>query len=311
MTALVLGATGLIGSHTRAELAQRDLEALGTSTTGEGMDFALELTDRAAVDHLINDVEPGLVIHTGGISSLAEAWQRPARTFEVNSAGTLNLLESLARHAPEAHLVFASSAAVYGPPSPAGEAFTENSPIRPASPYAASKAAAEILCGQYGRERGIGISVVRIFNQVGPGQSVSQAPSEFAREIARAEAAGRDEVTLRIGNPDAERDFTDVGDTARAIADLATGRIRGTFNLCSGQARSLRELACLLAEATPLEVTIAGKPDHDRPADVNRITGSPAKLAAKTGWRPEVPLERSLASLLADWRADRVRLNGE
>ena len=307
MTALVLGATGLIGSQVRAELERRGMDVVGTSTTPGRSDLAVDLTDAGQVEQLVGKLEPEIVVHAAGISSLAEAWAEPARNFEVNATGVLNLLEALRRHTPDARLVFTSTAAVYGPPEPEALPFTELAPLRPASPYAAAKAAAEVLCGQYEREHGMKVTVTRIFNQVGPGQSPSQAPSEFAREIALAEAAGRDRVKIGVGNPEAERDFTDASDTARAIADLAALGRPGTFNLCSGRATSLGEIIRLLGEVTRLDVSIAARPDHDRPADVRRITGSAAKLEAATGWQPRVPLGESLALLLDYWRTDSIR----
>lgn len=307
MKALVVGATGLIGSHLRAELTGRGIEALGTSTTGAGADLALDLTDAATTGSLLRDVRPDLVVHAAGMASLSEAWQRPAEAFRLNSSGTLNLLEAVARHAAGAHLVFTSSAAVYGPPTGSGLPFVESSPLQPSSPYGASKAAAEILCRQYEREHGLVISIARIFNQIGPGQSANQAPSEFAREIARAEARGEESLILPVGNPQAERDFTDVRDTARALAGLAERTRPGTFNVCSGRGTSLAAIVRMLAATTPLEISIATNPGHRRPADVPRLTGSPEKLERATGWKPEFPLVESLALLLGDWRTDRIR----
>ena len=139
MTALVLGATGLIGSHTRTALSDRGLATLGTSTTGTGAELALDLTDPSAVDRLIADLTPEVVVNAAGMSSLAEAWQRPADNFTLNTTAVFNLLEALRRHAPGAHLVFTSSAGVYGPPREGGLPFTEDAPLRPASPYAAAK----------------------------------------------------------------------------------------------------------------------------------------------------------------------------
>ena len=125
-------------------------------------------------------------------------------------------------------------------------------------------------------------------------------------EIALAESRRETAVALKVGNPDAERDFTDVRDTARAIASLASGRISGTFNVCSGRETSLYELVWLLGLTSNLEVSVAGKPDHHRRADVSRIVGSPAKLEAATGWKAETPLHSSLALLLDDWRTNRI-----
>jgi len=284
-------------------LREAGYEVVGTSTDGEGADLACDLRRPESVDRVVGETRPGAILLSAGMASISDSWVDPDEVFRVNTGGPFNVLESVRRRSPGTHLLIASSAGVYGPPE-SGESmpFTEDSPVRPVSPYAASKAATEVLCRQFAAQEGIAISVCRIFNQVGPGQNAAQAPAEFSREIARAERRGERTLRLSVGNPAVERDFTDVRDTARAFAGMIAARATGTFNICSGTGTSLARIVKALAANSPLEVEMFTDPDRSRRADILSVYGSNSRLREAIGWQPEVPLERSLADLLEDWR---------
>jgi len=131
----------------------------------------------------------------------------------------------------------------------------------------------------------------------------SYASSAFAQQIAAIEA-GRAEPVLRVGNLESRRDVTDVRDTVRAYVALAqSGTPRRPYNVCSGRAYSMRELLDILLSLARVRVRIELDPSRLRPSDNPLILGSHARLTADTGWRPEIPIERTLADLLDYWRA--------
>lgn len=235
-----------------------------------------------------------------GLSSVRAAWDDPPAAFAANTKGVFNLLEAMGRSAPAAHLTLLSSASVYGPPE--SLPLTEGSATEPSSPYGASKLAAEVLCRQHTRQFGTGVAVLRLFNQIGPGQGIGQAPSEFARQVAVAEKRGERGLMITVGNPDSERDFTDVRDAAKGISEVCGGRLEGTFNLCSGGAVTIGTVVHELNLATPVEVGMIVDPDRAHPADVTSIYGSSDKLAEAAGWKPVTSLDKSLDDLLEDWR---------
>lgn len=297
----MIGASGLLGREAAAALKVEGHEVVRTSRSGEGADLACDILEPDSIDEALRS-SPDLILLTAGQSSVRAAWRDPSATMAVNTSGVFNVLESICRLAPGARLVFASSATVYGSPASAGDLpFEESSPLGPVSPYGASKAAAEALCLQYSRQRGLAVTIARIFNLIGPGQSEEQVPSEFAKAIATAEAAGDDSATLSLGNPEAQRDFLDVADAASALAGL-TKVESGIFNICSGQPVSLCDLAGKLASHSRLEVSIEPVPGRSHQVDVPVVFGSNRKLNAATGWTPEVSLDESLARLLDDWR---------
>ncbi len=235
-----------------------------------------------------------------GMSSVRAAWNDPPAAFAANTRDVFNLLEALGRSAPGAHLTMLSSASVYGPPE--SLPLTEDSATEPSSPYGASKLAAEMLCRQHARQHGTGVAVLRLFNQIGPGQGTGQAPSEFARQIAVAERRGERGLMIKVGNPDSERDFTDVRDTGAGIAEVVADRLDGTFNLCSGEATTLATIVHELNLSTRVEVGMLVEPERAHPADVTSVRGSPEKITGTTGWKPQTRLEESLEDLLEDWR---------
>jgi GDP-4-dehydro-6-deoxy-D-mannose reductase len=248
-------------------------------------------------------VEPELILNAAGDPSVARSWEHPEEAFAVNAAGVRDLLAAVARQAPAAHLLCLSSAAVYGRPGPEAMPLGEDSPAAPVSPYGEAKLAMEGFCREAeaaGRAR---VAVVRAFNLVGPGQPPFNAASALARQIALAERAGDEAVELTLGNPGAARDLIDVRDAARALVALSAAEATGTYNLCSGEAHSVAELAAALAGLTPLAVTTRTDPALARPSDPALLLGDPRGLRAETGFAPEIPLARSLADLLGHWRA--------
>jgi GDP-4-dehydro-6-deoxy-D-mannose reductase len=275
----------------------------GTSTAGGDGLIALDLGGAPArFEQVLDQARPDTVVHLAGIQSVPDSWSDPARVFRANTGGTAALLRALEHSAPRSHLILASTAAVYGEPGPGGEGatapFDEDDPVGPGSPYAASKAAAELLAGECAVRTGLAVTIARLFNQFGPDQPTSQVPAGFAETIAAAEIAGGRSVSLEVGNPDARRDYTDTRDTARALRLVAENRVTGCFNFCSGGTLSLAELVEGLAAAANVDVGIEHRPERANRNDVEEFAGSPARLEAATGWRPQIPARQSLAEML-------------
>lgn len=301
---LLIGSSGFLGSHLRAAA-----EAAGVAVTapgrrgGEGGP-SCDLLDPESVAACLDEAVPDLIVNAAGAPSVAGSWGAPQAAFAVHVDGTLNLLEAIVNRAPAAHLVCLSSAEVYGESDPVGGRLGEERRPRPLTPYGASKAAMEVICGQYARARGLRVAVVRAFNLLGPGQPRRFAASGFARQVALAERDGAVAVELALGNPDAARDFSDVRDAARALLELSRQRLVGTYNLCSGTATTIAELAAGLGGATALPLRPRQDPGLARPADPSALVGDPSRLREAIGYEPQIPLERSLADLLAWWRTE-------
>jgi GDP-4-dehydro-6-deoxy-D-mannose reductase len=311
---LITGVTGFVGPYLAAELAGepgaelfgmaldgRDVEAAGTLPasleTLEG-----DITDDGSIRAVLEAARPEVVYHLAGASSGAAAWRRPAECLEVNALGTLRLLEGIRRLGLDATTVVASSGEVYGTADDEAHPLTEDAPLRPLSPYAASKAAQDLVAAQYPRAYGMRVIRLRLFNHTGPRHPEQFVASSFARQIARIER-GLQAPVIEVGNLDARRDFVDVRDVARAYRLAARREVSGdVFNVCSGHALSVRHILDLLVALAHCEVAVHPDPERMRPADIPLLLGDPRLFREATGWAPEIPIERTLADLLDWWR---------
>jgi GDP-4-dehydro-6-deoxy-D-mannose reductase len=181
----------------------------------------------------------------------------------------------------------------------------EDAPLRPLSPYGASKAAADLVCLQAYLGYGLDVIRARPFTHIGPGQSARFVASALASRIAVAERDGLGSIP--VGTLDTRRDFTDVRDVVRAYRLLAEhGRAGEAYNICSGVDVSIQALADALVGLARRPVRLEFDPSLARPADVPVLRGDPTRIHALTGWKPEIPLAVTLQDLLDDWR-QRIR----
>jgi nucleoside-diphosphate-sugar epimerase len=191
------------------------------------------------------------------------------------------------------------SGEAYGPADPGGPPFTEASPLRPASPFARTKAAADLL-GAGLAERGLHAVRVRAFNHSGPGQSEAFVASSFAKQLVEI-ASGQRPGVLRVGNLDCVRDFLDVEDVVDAYLKLCDPHVpAGAYNVASGRGTrigALLERLCELAAVSPrIEI------DRARVRPTDAALGDATRLRDATGWAPRIPLDATLERLLRYWR---------
>ena len=260
----------------------------------------LDLLDAETVRRAIAGAAPGRVFHLAALASVARSWEDPRTALSDNLAMTVNLLEAVRQEAPAAAIVLASSSEIYGPPERLP--LTEDEPLRPQNPYAVSKAACDLLAGQYADAHGLRVVRMRAFNQAGPGQSDVFVVSTIARQVAEAETAGASEAVIRTGNPDSARDFTDVRDTVRAYAE-GSALPAGAYNVCRGEATSVRALVELAGRVSGVKIRHDVDTERVRAHDVLEVRGSAERLTSASGWRPEIPLEQTVADAIAYWRA--------
>ncbi|MEM9566579.1 MAG: GDP-mannose 4,6-dehydratase [Actinomycetota bacterium] len=298
MRALITGAGGFVGPH----LADH-LRASGDDVVPIDVDNGPDLRDRLGWADTVAGVGPDVIYHLAGWSDVGGSWQDPFTTFEVNVMGAISVLEA-ARLAGTGRVVLVSSADVYGTVGAEDLPITEQHPVRPRSPYGASKEATEAAAAQYHRGHGLDVVVVRPFNHIGPGQSPRFAAPAFACQIAEAEASDSgDPVPLRHGDLSPERDLTDVRDVVRAYRLLAeTGEAGQTYNVCSGRAVAMHTVLDTLLALSPAPIRPEVDPARLRPVEVPALRGSPDKLAEATGWAPGIELDQTLREVLDDAR---------
>lgn len=292
MRVLVTGASGFVGGHLAPRLRRDGLEV-------HAADRELDVCDAAAVEAGVAQLRPDAIVHLAAQSSVAESWRDEKLTYRVNFLGARSVLEAAARRAPQARVVLVGSGVEYGSAPPGAPPFTEAAPLQPRSPYARSKAAADLLGAAYA-ERGLDVVRVRPFNHAGPGQSDAFVLSGFARQLVAIEA-GRSAPRLRVGNLDSVRDFLDIADVVDAYARLLDrGAAAGAYNVASGVGVRIGDLLEGLLARVRVRPAIEVDPARVRPTDV--AVGDATRLRAATGWAPGVRLEDTLESVLRHWR---------
>jgi GDP-4-dehydro-6-deoxy-D-mannose reductase len=291
---LVTGGGGFAGRHLTEHLTALGHDVVAPSHA------ELELRDAEAVRRAVAEAAPGSVFHLAALASVARSWKEPRETLVGNLEMTVNLLEAVRAEAPDARVVHASSGEVYGRPSRLP--LDEEAPLRPQNPYATSKAACDLLAGQYADAYELQVTRTRAFNHAGPGQPDDFVVGTLTRQVAEAEARGDAEAVLRTGNPDARRDFTDVRDVVRAYV-VAADLVPDVYNVCSGRTASVRDLVELLRGLARVPLRHELDPARVRPHEVPEVRGSAELLRSAGGWAPEIPLERTLADALDYWRA--------
>ncbi|MGH9069206.1 MAG: GDP-mannose 4,6-dehydratase [Acidimicrobiales bacterium] len=294
MRAFVTGSRGFVGGWLVPALRQA-----GDEVVEAGPD--LDVTDGPAVRAALADAGPEAVYHLAAWSHVGSSWDAPDEVLRVNAAGTLAVLEGARACPAPPRVLLVSSAEVYGRVTPDQLPLTEESPLRPVSPYAASKVAAEFLGIQAHLAHGLEVVVARPFNHVGPGQASDFVVSALARRIV--EAGRKGEASILVGNLSARRDFTDVRDVVRAYRLLVGAGEPGTaYNVCRGTDVSVEEVAHRLLTLAEADLALERDPDLDRPSDVPVLRGNGTRLAAATGWKAEIELDDTLTAVLDHWR---------
>lgn len=296
MKVLVTGAAGFVGRHLTRHLTDCGDDVVGIDRVG-----GPDLLDGPGLARLVADVAPDAVVHLGGWSDVGASWSAPLDCFRANAEGTLNLLQACLG-AGDPTVLVVSSADVYGRVGADELPIVEDAELRPITPYAASKVAADHLAGQAFRGHGLPVVRARAFNHLGPGQTTRFVAAAVADRVATNEADGGDSVP--VGNLSPRRDFTDVRDVVRAYRLLVElGEPGEAYNVCTGTDLAIGELADRLVAMAATPMVLAPDPDLQRPVETPVLVGDPSKLAATTGWAPVVPLDRTLADILDERRA--------
>jgi GDP-4-dehydro-6-deoxy-D-mannose reductase len=296
----VTGLSGFVGQHIQSRLASPD-------ATWELLPAAhpYDLTAPRSLDDLWPQM-PDAVIHLAGQTFVPQAFRDPARTFDINLLGTLNLLQALKARGFAGTFLYVSSGDVYGQVAEADLPIAEQQPPCPRNPYAVSKLSAEFLSLQWGLSEDWPVLVARPFNHIGTGQKDSFVIASAARQIGRIKL-GLQAPQLEVGDIDVTRDFLDVDDVISAyFALLEKGTPGQVYNICSGHEQSIRSLIEQLSDLAQIDVQLIQDPARMRRADQRRVCGSHQRLAQTTGWAPRISIQQSLRAILSDWEK-RVR----
>jgi GDP-4-dehydro-6-deoxy-D-mannose reductase len=314
MRILVTGVTGFAGGHlAEALLARNGVELFGTSRRAEWppewchlaprvRHRPCDLCDGASVETLLREAQPEQIYHLAGYADAGRSFRDVEGAWAGNLTATRSLYEALGRWGARPRILAVSSGLVYGEPESADQAYDERCLLRPVSPYAASKAAADLVGFQYAQAPGLAIVRVRPFNHIGPRQSPRYAVAHFAQQIAAIER-GRRPPTLDTGNLSPQRDLTDVRNIIEAyLLLMQSGRVGEVYNVGSGTVHSMQAVLDRLLKLAQVRVEIRPHPELVRSAEVTAVRCDAAKLRRETGWTPRIPLDQTLRDTLEYWR---------
>jgi GDP-4-dehydro-6-deoxy-D-mannose reductase len=319
MNVLVTGAAGFVGSHMIEYIlrTQPECTAVGADRWHARRDnirhldskfryIEYDMTDYASTLALVAETRPERVFHLAAQSFVPASWNAPADTLTTNITGQLNLFEAVRQIGLDPTIQIACSSEEYGMVYPEETPIKETNPLRPLSPYGVSKVAQDLLGYQYHASYGLRVIRTRAFNHTGPRRGEQFVTSSFAKQIAEVEA-GRRAPVIKVGNLDAERDFTDVRDMVRAYWTATQHCEPGeVYNICSGNRVGVRDVLTTLVLLSPLakDITIEKDETRMRPSDVPLLYGDATKFRERTGWEPRITFKQTMTDLLDYWRAE-------
>jgi GDP-4-dehydro-6-deoxy-D-mannose reductase len=315
MRALITGGAGFAGSYLVEYLLRQGQEVIVVDRMGERPASFEHLANQVRIERgdlldpdgmrrILEETRPQRVYHLAAISSPQESFQNPKLAYDVNFTGTLNLLCAWRRVEIESRFLFVSSVAVYGRANTPDVPLREDSPLQPVSPYAGSKAAAEMLALQFFQAYGLPIVRVRPFNHTGPRQVSSYVCSGFARQVAEIDLHLRS-PQVTVGNLQVRRDFSDVRDIVRGYhLLLEKGEPGDVYQLCSGVSVSIESILQRLIALSSQPIQVSVDDTRLRSDEPHIICGDPSKARRAVGWQPQYDLEVTLRDLKLYWEAE-------
>jgi GDP-4-dehydro-6-deoxy-D-mannose reductase len=314
MRVLITGITGFAGSHLADFcLAKGGIDVHGIvrwrSRTeniehlqGKIKLHECDLRDAGSTRDVVERVRPEYIFHLAAQSFVPTSWHAPSESLTTNVLGQLHIFEAVRKLDHKCRIQIACSSEEYGMVYENEVPITEENPLRPLSPYGVSKVGQDLLGYQYFMSYGTDIVRTRGFNHTGPRRGPVFVCSDFAKQIVDIERGHRDPV-MYVGNLEAMRDFTDVRDTVKAYwLALEKGTPGDVYNICQEKSWKIQDILDMLVGLSTARVEVRVDKSRLRPSDVPILKGDCSKFRRDTGWKPEIPFEKTLADIMDYWR---------
>jgi GDP-4-dehydro-6-deoxy-D-mannose reductase len=310
-TVLVTGATGFAGGHlVEALLAAGGQKVIGLARraswpdtwkhlTGKVELRACDLTDVTAVETVLVQAAPQQIYHLAGYARVGASFREVEGAWEGNLTATRSLYEAVVRWGERPRILFVGSGLVYG--GAVCQAHDEKCLLVPDSPYAASKAAADLASYQYTCHPGLDIVRARPFNHIGPHQQAGFALTDFASQLVAIERGAP--AVIETGDLRPARDLTDVRDMVAAYRLLMdSGRTGEAYNIGRGESITMGAVLERLVALSGVQVEVRQRAELVRSTEPAVLAVDPSKLRRQTGWSPRYSLDQTLTDILAHWR---------
>ncbi len=311
--ALITGITGFVGSHLAELLLSKGYEVFGITRWRSDTEniahikdkinfIEADLLDAHSMNRALISCMPNKIFHLAAQSFVPTSWTAPANTMEINAVGQINLFEAARKANCDPVIQIACSSEEYGMVHPDETPIKETNPLRPLSPYGVSKVTQDYLGYQYFKSYGLKVVRTRGFNHTGPRRGEVFICSDFAKQIVEIEK-GLKQPIMSVGNLEAIRDFTDVRDMVKGYLTAVEKGIPGeVYNVCSGKGYKMKEMLDMLLRLTDKQIEVRQDPKRMRPSDVPLLVGDNTKFINQTGWKPEIPFEKTLKDIMDYWR---------
>ncbi len=317
MNILITGVTGFVGSHLATYILNLndDIKVYGMCRWRSPRDniskiynkiimVDTDLSDLSAQVRYFSEIKPDVIFHLAAQSYVLTSFNSPIHTLQTNVIGTANLLEAVRISGIDPVIHICSSSEVYGQVNEDEVPIKEDCPLRPASPYAVSKVGEDMIAYQYWLSHKIKTIRTRMFTHTGPKRGDVFAMSFFAKQIAASELGLRESV-IKVGNLKSVRTFCDVRDAVRAYWLLTQKCAYGeVYNIGGNRTMTIGEALDILLSFSDTKFKMEVDPKLLRPSDVTLQIPSTEKFHKETGWKPEIPLEKTLEDMLVYWREE-------
>lgn len=322
--ALITGITGMVGSHLVEFLLDRtDWEIVGLCRWRSPLDNLSnvagrinagdrvsllygDLRDTLSIQAVVAKTKPDYVFHLAAQSFPRTSFDAPLDTMDTNIQGTVRVLDALKQHAPKAIIHVCASSEVFGRVPKEKLPIDEECSFHPASPYAISKVGTDLIGRFYAEAYDMTVMTTRMFTHTGPRRGDVFAESTFAKQIAMIEC-GYIEPVVKVGNLNSLRTIADVRDAVRAYFLLVTVRptAGAYYNIGGNHTCTIKQVLDTLISfsSRKRDIRVEVDPDRLRPIDADLQVPNTAKFQAHTGWKPEIPYEKTLLDLLDYWRS--------
>ncbi|MCA0301831.1 MAG: GDP-mannose 4,6-dehydratase [Proteobacteria bacterium] len=329
--ALITGITGMVGSHLAEYLLEHtDWDVIGMCRWRSPLDNLVnvaprinakdrasllygDLRDTLSIQNVVAEAKPDYVFHLAAQSFPRTSFDSPLDTLDANVQGTVRVLDALRQHAPKSVIHVCASSEVFGRVPKEKLPIDEECTFHPASPYAISKVGTDLVGRFYAEAYNMTVMTTRMFTHTGPRRGDVFAESTFAKQIAMIEAK-RIPPVVKVGNLQSLRTVADVRDAVRAYFMLVTvNPVPGAYyNIGGTHSCTIKDiLDTLISYSTARDaIRVEVDPDRLRPIDADLQVPNTAKFHAHTGWKPEIPFEKTLRDLLDYWR-ERVATEGD
>ena len=311
MKALVLGGTGMIGSHFMKSFKDDGYEVYGvarnsaTSRMAALQDTSIirsDILERDAMLRIFRDIKPDVIVHMAAQAFNGDSWNLEFLTHETNYIGTLNVLYAAHEAVPDAKILLACSSAEYGNITEEDCPLVEERLLKPHTPYGVSKVGVENLGLQYALNYNMKIYLPRLFIHVGTGHPPATAIQNFARQLALIKK-GVIEPEIHVGNLSSARDFIDVRDGVRAMRMiLDKGNPAEAYNICNHKAYKIQEILDMFIEISGTNAKVITDRSLLRLADEPLLLGDNSKITA-LGYTREYSMHKTLEDVFADWES--------